>query len=71
MPRNPEKTSNRGTTSESTMKKAAELCLKKHMSERSVAADLNIFHVNLNRYIKKFKLHQETGCTSSFRLLTT
>lgn len=44
------------------MKTAALLCLDEYiMSERSVAMSLNICHVNLNRYIKKFKLHSETG----------
>jgi len=43
------------------MKTAALLCLDEHMSERSVATSLNICHVSLNRYIKKFKLHRETG----------
>ncbi|XP_060846584.1 uncharacterized protein LOC132926267 [Rhopalosiphum padi] len=61
MPRNRVKATNRGTTSESTMQKAALLCLDEHMSERSVAKQFNICHVSLNRYIKKFKLHRETG----------
>jgi hypothetical protein len=61
MPRNRVKVTNRGTTSESTMQKAALLCLDEHMSERSVAKQFNICHVTLNRYIKKFKLHRETG----------
>ncbi|XP_026818841.1 uncharacterized protein LOC113557490 isoform X2 [Rhopalosiphum maidis] len=61
MPRNRVKATNRGTTSESTMQKAALLCLDEHMSERSVAKQFNICHVSLNRYIKKYKLHRETG----------
>lgn len=66
MQRNRKKTTNRGTTSESTMLKAALLCLDENMSQRSVAEDLNICHVSLNRYIKKFKLHRETGCPITF-----
>ncbi|XP_022169437.1 uncharacterized protein LOC111033144 [Myzus persicae] len=68
MPRNREKTTNRGTTSESTMQKAAQLCLDNlNMSERAVAAKFNINHVTLNRYLKKFKLHRETGsCLPAF-----
>lgn len=61
MPRKRVRTTSRGTTSDSTMKTAALLCLDEHMSERSVATSLNICHVSLNRYIKKFKLHRETG----------
>ncbi|XP_008182426.1 uncharacterized protein LOC100162778 [Acyrthosiphon pisum] len=61
MPRKQVRTTSRGTTSDSTMKTAALLCLDEHMSERSVATSLNICHVSLNRYIKKFKLDRETG----------
>ncbi|KAL4100747.1 hypothetical protein QTP88_020779 [Uroleucon formosanum] len=67
MPRNRVKTTNRGTTSERTMQEAAILCLDNHMSERSAAKKFNICHVSLNRYIKKFKLHRETGiCLPAF-----
>lgn len=61
MPRKRKRTTSRGTTSDTTMETAALLCLDEHMSERSVATSLNICHVSLNRYIKKFKLHRETG----------
>ncbi|XP_008181650.1 uncharacterized protein LOC103308997 [Acyrthosiphon pisum] len=61
MPRNRARTTNRGTTSDSTMQKAALLCLENHMSQRSAATKFNICHVSLNRYIKKIKLHRETG----------
>lgn len=66
---NRKKTTNKGTTSEITMLKAALLCLDENMSQRgqrSIAEDLNICHVSLNRYIKKFKLHRETGCPITF-----
>jgi len=49
------------------MQKAALLCLENLMSERSAASQFNICHVSLNRYIKKFKLHRETGsCLPAF-----
>ncbi|XP_060859163.1 uncharacterized protein LOC132936449 [Metopolophium dirhodum] len=67
MPRKRVKTTKRGTTSESTMQKAAQLCLEDLMSQRSAAKKFNICHVSLNRYINKFKLHRETGsCQPAF-----
>lgn len=66
MPRNHVRITNRGTTPESTMIKAALLCIEGNMSERSAATKFNICHVSLNRYIKKFILQRDTGCVLSF-----
>ncbi|XP_016659302.1 uncharacterized protein LOC107883579 [Acyrthosiphon pisum] len=67
MPRNRVKSTNRGTTSERTMQKAALLCLDNLMSEQSAATKFNICHASLTRYMEKFKRHRGTGsCLPKF-----
>lgn len=61
MPQNRERITSRGITFESTMKKAALLCLDEHMSARTVAMSLNICHRDLCKYIRKLKLHRKTS----------
>lgn len=43
------------------MKKAAEKCINEGKSERSVAGNLCIYHVNLNRYVKKLRATEFGG----------
>lgn len=62
MPRTRKRITNRGTMADSEMRKVADICLQGNESICSVAAILNICHVSLSRYIKKFKLHlNESG----------
>lgn len=48
------RTTNRGTDS-AVMKRAADICINENKSIRSVAADFEICHISLNRYINKLK----------------
>lgn len=61
MPRARQKSTNRGSITQSVMIRATELCLDENQSVRSVAANFNICRVSLSRFIKKMKLHRDTG----------
>jgi len=55
MPRTRKRMTQRGTIADSEMRKAADICLQENQSIWSVAANLNICHVSLSRYIKKIE----------------
>ncbi|KAE9521318.1 hypothetical protein AGLY_018287 [Aphis glycines] len=60
MPRTRERTSNRGNDPD-LMRRAADMCINEGKSERSVAGNLGICHVSLNRYIKKVRATEFSG----------
>lgn len=60
MPRTRERTSNRGNDPD-LMRRAADMCINEGKSERSVAGNLGICHVSLNRYIKKVRATEFGG----------